>query len=334
MAEMASCPYARTKSHMTNPPYDQATNVGRSSWHWSITAAMSDAQSRGCWYWSASNGWSDMPWPRRSRATRRNSSASSLATWSFQHRWLPDHPWIIRTGGPSRRPHSRTWRRLPAPPMTVVIVDSAGSCLLRRGHVLAFLPWFADGPRALDQPAATDLAGELSRALPRVYRGPMEFRLLGALEVAARRRARSGSPARCNDASSPSLLVQARTVVSADRLVDVLWGSQAPVDARQSLWTNVARLRRALAGPQTGRGRLLLTRPPGYLLDVEPEQVDAGRFEALAAAGTTSRSRIRAARARCWTGRSGCGAVPRCRSSPRSRSPPPRRHDWRSYGWP
>ena len=78
------------------------------------------------------------------------------------------------------------------------------------------------------------------------------------------------------------LLVNARTVVSADRLVDILWGGQPPADARQSLWTCVARLRRTLAErPGTTVGELLVTRPPGYLLAAEPEQIDAGQFERL-----------------------------------------------------
>ena len=113
----------------------------------------------------------------------------------------------------------------------------------------------------------------------------MEFRLLGALEVAdGDELIRIASPLQRRLLAA--LLVQARTVVSADRLVDLLWGSQAPVDARQSLWTNVARLRRALAGAAGTGAALLLTRPPGYLLDVEPVCVDASRFESLAVAAT------------------------------------------------
>ena len=101
----------------------------------------------------------------------------------------------------------------------------------------------------------------------------MEFRLLGALEVAL-----DDDVLRIDGTLQRRLLavllVHARTVVSVDQLVDVLWGQQSPVDARQGLWTNVARLRRALSGPQDGTGTApLLTRSPGYLLDVEPEQV-------------------------------------------------------------
>src|SRR6476659_6391548 len=90
--------------------------------------------------------------------------------------------------------------------------------------------------------------GELSCAWPRGYREAMEFRLLGALEVAL------GDDLLTIDGALQRrllavLLVHARTVVSVDQLVDVLWGQRSPVDARQGLWTNVARLRRTLAAP-------------------------------------------------------------------------------------
>jgi predicted ATPase/DNA-binding SARP family transcriptional activator len=80
------------------------------------------------------------------------------------------------------------------------------------------------------------------------------------------------------------LLVHARAVVSGDRLIDIMWGERPPTAARQGLWTCVARLRQALQEP-TGptASEVLVTRPPGYLLAVEPEQVDAGLFERLLA---------------------------------------------------
>ena len=78
------------------------------------------------------------------------------------------------------------------------------------------------------------------------------------------------------------LLVHARAVVSADRLIDVLWAGEPPVEARQGLWTCVARLRRALAGQAgTAADALVITRAPGYLIAAQPDQIDAGRFEGL-----------------------------------------------------
>jgi len=83
------------------------------------------------------------------------------------------------------------------------------------------------------------------------------------------------------------LLVHARTAVSADRLIDILWAGEPPLEARQALWTCVARLRQALAGQAgTATDALLITRPPGYLIAAEPDQIDAGRFESLISAAS------------------------------------------------
>ena len=70
-----------------------------------------------------------MPWPRRSKATSRNSSASALSYCFSQQRWFCDQPWMSRIGGPSALPHSRTWRRRPPPPFTVcVFIRPVGRC--------------------------------------------------------------------------------------------------------------------------------------------------------------------------------------------------------------
>ncbi|WP_426567032.1 AfsR/SARP family transcriptional regulator [Angustibacter sp. McL0619] len=109
----------------------------------------------------------------------------------------------------------------------------------------------------------------------------MLFRILGPLGVEYDGRAVPiGSPLQRRLLAV--LLVHARTVVSADRLVDVLWGEQPPTDARQGLWTCVSRLRHALKDPAGGTARdVLISRPPGYVLMVQPEQIDAGRVERL-----------------------------------------------------
>ncbi|WP_460405939.1 BTAD domain-containing putative transcriptional regulator, partial [Actinophytocola sediminis] len=72
------------------------------------------------------------------------------------------------------------------------------------------------------------------------------------------------------------LLVAPGRVVSADRLIDDLWGAALPANPADALQTVVSRLRRAI-----GAG-LVVRRPPGYLLDVPPDAVDSGRFAGLA----------------------------------------------------
>jgi DNA-binding SARP family transcriptional activator len=79
-----------------------------------------------------------------------------------------------------------------------------------------------------------------------------------------------------------ALLVQAGEVVSADRLADLLWGDDQPDNPAGALHSQVSRLRRALR-TTAGDRDLVVTRPPGYLLAVEPAEVDAGRFDQLMA---------------------------------------------------
>lgn len=74
-----------------------------------------------------------------------------------------------------------------------------------------------------------------------------------------------------------ALLISARAVVSTDRLIATLWGDEPPATALGILRTYVSRLRSALRAD----GDRLLTQPPGYLLQLDPEQTDAGRFERL-----------------------------------------------------
>ncbi|WP_330172105.1 winged helix-turn-helix domain-containing protein [Streptomyces sp. NBC_01498] len=79
------------------------------------------------------------------------------------------------------------------------------------------------------------------------------------------------------------LLVHAGRPVSADRLVDDLWGERLPGNPAGALQTKVSRLRRALARAEPGAETLVESRPPGYLLRTGPEDVDSHRFTALTA---------------------------------------------------
>lgn len=69
--------------------------------------------------------------------------------------------------------------------------------------------------------------------------------------------------------------------------MEVVWGDSPPATATTTLNTYVSHLRAALEPGRAPRApsRVLLTRDPGYLLAVDPEQVDALRFERLAAEG-------------------------------------------------
>jgi YVTN family beta-propeller protein len=106
----------------------------------------------------------------------------------------------------------------------------------------------------------------------------MKFRLLGPVEVEDRGRLLVLGSAK-QRALLAILLVHANEVVSRDRLIDELWGEQPPASAPHSLDVYVSRLRKTLQ-PDSGE-RLLLTRPGGYLLRLEQDQLDVTCFEQL-----------------------------------------------------
>lgn len=66
-----------------------------------------------------------------------------------------------------------------------------------------------------------------------------------------------------------------------DRLVEAVWGEHAPPQASRLVQTVVSRLRRVLE-PAEARGSRLRTVANGWVLDLDPNRVDRGRFEQLA----------------------------------------------------
>ena len=100
-------------------------------------------------------------------------------------------------------------------------------------------------------------------------------RLLGPLEVGV-----SGRPVELRRQKQRALLallaLRAGEVVSTDRIVEELWGSEPPKAAVGSLQNLVSELRKALGA------ELLVTRAPGYVLAIDHHDVDAHRFEQLA----------------------------------------------------
>jgi len=113
-----------------------------------------------------------------------------------------------------------------------------------------------------------------------------EFRILGPLEVEGP----SGPVAlggQRQRALLAMLLLEAGRVVPTERLVDQLWGEEAPKTATTSLQNAISRLRRELGE------ELLETRSPGYVLRVDAERIDVNRFERLlrAARGAAPRER-------------------------------------------
>ncbi len=100
----------------------------------------------------------------------------------------------------------------------------------------------------------------------------LEFRILGPLEVSDETgHVALGGPKQRGLLAI--LILEAGRVVPTDQLIDQLWGEEAPRTATASLQNSVGRLRRALGAD------ILETRAPGYVLGVDPDQIDARRFE-------------------------------------------------------
>ncbi|TCO32475.1 transcriptional regulator [Kribbella steppae] len=108
------------------------------------------------------------------------------------------------------------------------------------------------------------------------------FGILGDLEVTLdHRRLEFGGPKQRGLLAM--LLIHLNQSVSAGRLTEALWGNEPPAGAEVTLRTHVSHLRRHLAS--VGAAEALVTRRSGYSLAVDPEQVDAYRFERLAGLG-------------------------------------------------
>jgi DNA-binding SARP family transcriptional activator len=110
----------------------------------------------------------------------------------------------------------------------------------------------------------------------------IEFRILGPLEAIRGGRAVPLGGAK-QRAFLTVLLLHAGRVVWRDRLIDDVWGDDAPASAGHSLEVYASALRKTFSS--RSRGGLLAARAGGYVLEIEPKQVDAVRFEGLVAEG-------------------------------------------------
>ncbi|MGN9769062.1 BTAD domain-containing putative transcriptional regulator [Micromonospora sp. SD12] len=93
------------------------------------------------------------------------------------------------------------------------------------------------------------------------------------------------------------LLVHEGRPVSADRLIEDLWGDTAPGNALGALQTKVSQLRRALEAGEAGGRALVESGDAGYRLRTSSESVDAGRFAALLARSGAQREPVERAAA-------------------------------------
>lgn len=104
--------------------------------------------------------------------------------------------------------------------------------------------------------------------------GEVDLRVLGGIELVA------GGHQVPLGGSKPRLLTAVlaanrRQVVSIDSLTDALWGDAPPATSKATLQTHVSKLRRLF----DASGADLVNRPPGYVLEIDRQLVDADRFE-------------------------------------------------------
>jgi DNA-binding SARP family transcriptional activator/DNA-binding beta-propeller fold protein YncE len=111
----------------------------------------------------------------------------------------------------------------------------------------------------------------------------VDVNILGPIEVRGHEGREIRLPAGRERSLFVLLLIHRGEVVSTDRIIDVLWGSQPPGAAMKAIQGYVSHLRRVLE--PGGANSLLVTQSPGYALRSGAIVVDATRFEQLAGDG-------------------------------------------------
>ena len=122
------------------------------------------------------------------------------------------------------------------------------------------------------------------------YSWPVKFAILGHLEVT-----RDGVPVDLGTPKTRALLaalVLARpNAVSVDSLIEQLWGEHPPTSVTTTLQAYVSGLRRSLEPDRKPRqpASVVLTRAPGYALELTPGSVDGDVFESVITAADARR---------------------------------------------
>ena len=110
----------------------------------------------------------------------------------------------------------------------------------------------------------------------------MRVSVLGPVEVEV-----NGAPVSISGQRQRALLAALALdhgkVVPVERLVDVLWDAHPPATARTKVRAHVSGVRQAIGRAAPGLGRVVQTRPPGYLLCREEAELDLTRFDRLTA---------------------------------------------------
>lgn len=137
-----------------------------------------------------------------------------------------------------------------------------------------FPPPRAHQPPSPDRPA---LGGDESLAVHPLAGAGVRVRLLGPVDAT-----RDGADVRIGAMKQRMLLaalaLRIGETVSADVLIDVLWGERPPPTAAKALQVNVSQLRRLLE-PKRDAGGVIQTTPGGYRLVLGSDALDLAQFE-------------------------------------------------------
>jgi DNA-binding SARP family transcriptional activator len=125
--------------------------------------------------------------------------------------------------------------------------------------------------------------------------GPLRFQVLGPLKVEHGGRLLTPNAAKQRQVLA-MLLLNANKPIRMSEFIHELWGLEPPVSAVNTLQTYILRIRRILDVAAADRGRdqgktMLVTHPGGYLLQVEPGQLDVHTFDEIIRAAATAKER-------------------------------------------
>ena len=113
----------------------------------------------------------------------------------------------------------------------------------------------------------------------------MQFNLLGPIQVVDKGHVRTPSSPKQRTVLS-LLLLRSNELVSTEALVEELWRDRSPPSAMSTLQTYIYQLRKMfLNGNHDPHGQILLTKTTGYLLRLQPVQLDIHHFGELARQG-------------------------------------------------
>ncbi|MBB4764838.1 BTAD domain-containing putative transcriptional regulator [Amorphoplanes digitatis] len=105
--------------------------------------------------------------------------------------------------------------------------------------------------------------------------GSVQVRLLGSVDIVLAGEARP-LPGLRRKSLLAALALERGRIVSTDRLIDIVWGDAAPAGRENTLQRHVSYLRQTM-----GSRNVIVSRPPGYLMDLPPGSVDAERAASL-----------------------------------------------------